>query len=166
MRIEQELARTVEPSMAINDGNGDVTLPPMLLQKSVVRVTVVAGLHLAFFEGIQQFAIHWRESSEELCSMALYVVTFMALMWAVSPGFARTKVVFISVLTGIAAIALFAALFAGDYFYSWHLRPNLGLYQEPEWVQQHPGFQRELRQRIAANLWRGGQESTVQSGPK
>ena len=38
---------------------------------------------------------------------------------------------------------------------SWHLRPNLGLYQEPDWVAQHPGFQRELRERIEANMLEG-----------
>jgi hypothetical protein len=35
-----------------------------------------------------------------------------------------------------------------DNLYNWHLRPNLGLYQEQDWVAQQPGFQRELRQRI------------------
>lgn len=29
----------------------------------------------------------------------------------------------------------------------------VGLYQEPDWVAQHPGFQRDLRSRIAANRW-------------
>jgi hypothetical protein len=35
---------------------------------------------------------------------------------------------------------------------SWHLRPNLGLDQESDWIAQQPGFQRELHERIEANI--------------
>ncbi len=52
----------------------------------------------------------------------------------------------------LAAVpALFVGVFAVTYFYSWHVRPNIGLYREPDWVAQHPGFQQELRERISAN---------------
>jgi hypothetical protein len=31
---------------------------------------------------------------------------------------------------------------------------RVGLYQESDWVAQHPGFQRQLQARIQANLWK------------
>lgn len=132
---------------------------PNHVRESLFRFVLIAGLHLALFEAILQFSVHWRESTGELWSMALYAFTFLALAWAVSPTLARFRLGFLRrILAAVAALPLFLVLFAGDYFYSWHLRPNLGLYEEPEWVQQHPGFQRELRQRIAANLWHGARE--------
>jgi hypothetical protein len=61
-----------------------------------------------------------------------------------------------------AALALFFALSLTAAFYSWVLRPNLGLYREPAWVAQHPGFQKQMRQRIEKNLW---QKSTTTTNP-
>ncbi|MHC1762734.1 MAG: hypothetical protein AB9869_00300 [Verrucomicrobiia bacterium] len=135
------------------------TAPPNRVRESVFRFVLIAGLHLALFEAILQFSVHWRESTGELWSMALYAFTFVALAWAISPTLARFRLRFLRrILAAVAAVPLFLGLFAGDYVYSWHLRPNFGLYEEPAWVQQHPPFQRELRQRIAANLWHGAKE--------
>jgi hypothetical protein len=128
-------------------------------RRVLTRLVPVAALHLGLFEAIQQFTVHRRESTGELCLMALSALTFLALAWAAFPLFAGSRFkLFKPILSGAAALPWCAALWAGDYFYSWHARPNLGLYEEPEWVQQHPGFQRQLRQRIEANRWRAGQE--------
>ena len=136
------------------------------LRKAFRRLCIVAALHLGLFELGQQFAVHWRESTDELATMSLYAFTFVAFVWAVTPALGRINSGMIKLLGGTAAtVALMAIVWTGDYFYSWHLRPNLGLYREPDWVQEHPGFQREMRRRIEANLWVDG-KATRQNEPK
>ncbi len=125
------------------------------MRRVVWRVLLVGALQLLLFELVEQLSVHWRESAGERCSLAQAIVMLIGCVWAMLPGFkgiwSRSARV---ALRGVAALVLFAALYAGDYYYSWHLRPNLGLYQEPDWVAEHPGFQRELRERIAANTWK------------
>jgi len=83
--------------------------------------------------------------------MALYVFLVAGLIWACLPAFpeGRRRILYRSVLI----IALFMGAHATIYFYSWHIRPNIGLYEEPEWVAQHPGFQKHMRARIERNKW-------------
>ena len=83
--------------------------------------------------------------------MALYSSSLAAMVWAAWPLHRRP---WTALIRAGAALALFAVVSITSYFYSWHLRPNLGLYREAGWVAQHPGFQRQLRQRIETNLWR------------
>jgi hypothetical protein len=89
--------------------------------------------------------VHWKESTEELWGMALAAATLGGLAWACWPGyhFERSWL-----LWGGGVVVSSALLLALDNYYSWHLRPNLGLGREPDWVAQHPGFQQELRRRL------------------
>lgn len=147
------------PNVDANLNQAQQTQPTSAPRRVLTRLGLVATLHLGLFEAIQQFTVHRRESTDELCLMALSALTVPALAWAVFPLFTGPRFKLLKpILSGAAALPLFVGLWIGDYFYSWHLRPNLGLYEEPEWVQQHPGFQRQLRQRIEANRWRAGQE--------
>jgi hypothetical protein len=119
------------------------------------RIVLVAVAQLALFEATLQSSIHWRESSEELCLVGLSLLSLIASAWVVIPLLSGIgSRVPRMILTGLSALGMFLLLHTADYFHSWHLRPNLGLYREPDWVAQHPGFQRELRARIQANLWR------------
>ena len=124
------------------------------MRKVVVRILVVGVVQLLLFELVEQILVHWRESTGELCTLALSLGILVGSVWAMLPGFTGVWSQLARVgLRALAAVALFLALYAGDYYYSWHVRPNLGLYQEPDWVAQHPGFQRELRARIQTNTW-------------
>jgi hypothetical protein len=127
------------------------------MRKPAFRILLVAVVHLLLFEALMELSVRWRESAGELWLLALAGGTLAACVWAFLPSFPQFRLLLAKVCArGFGAIALFAALHAGDYYYSWHLRPNLGLYQEPGWVAQHPGFQHELRARIQANMWKGG----------
>ena len=121
------------------------------------RAALVVALNLLLLETLLQLSGAWRESTEELWTMALYSACLAAMVWAAWPLRRHPWTV---LLRAGAAFALFAAVSVAAGFYSWHLRPNLGLYREPDWVAQHPGFQRELRQRIEKNLWRKARGGT------
>ena len=125
------------------------------MRKVIGRIVWVGAVQLLLFELVEQFSVHRRESTGELCGLALCLALLAGCLWALLTAFAHigshlTRVC----LRAVAALALFVALYAGDYYYSWHLRPNLGLYREPGWVAQHPAFQRELQERIEANTWK------------
>jgi hypothetical protein len=111
-------------------------------------------LNLMSFELIEQLSLHWKESSNELCHMALWALTCVGLIWVVLPAFPRMANTTEKL---ILRVALFVAFVAGvwsvDYSYSWHIRPNLAFYREPDWVANHPGFQKELRQRQQQGAW-------------
>ena len=121
------------------------------MKKAIGRIAVVELAGILFFELLSEASVHWRESSEELSMMALYVLLAAGLIWACLPAFPgrRMRILYRSVLI----IALFLGTHTTIYFYSWHIRPNIGLYEEPEWVAQHPGFQEQLRARIERNKW-------------
>ncbi|MBP7053234.1 MAG: hypothetical protein KBE65_19680 [Phycisphaerae bacterium] len=124
------------------------------MKKTVLWVMLVTIAHVLLSEALCRVSIHWRESSQELAGMALFVLLLAGLIWAVWRAFRRLSTAPSRVACRAALIVgLFAATYTFDYFYYWHLRPNLGWYQESDWVAQHPGFQRELRARIQANLW-------------
>jgi serine/threonine protein kinase len=116
-----------------------------------LRLLLILVVHLALLEALDQASVHWKESTCELWGMALMAGSCVALVWAFWPGFRLPRW---RMLGAGAAIVSCFVLWGIDYFYNWHLRPNLGLYQEEDWVAQHPGFQRQLRQRIQNNLWR------------
>ncbi len=120
----------------------------------VQRTALVAVASLLLFETSEQMSLHWRESSGELLHMAIRSTTFAGMFWAAWPLRSR----FHSFLWPVGVgFGLFVIYYIASYNYAMHLRPNLGLYQESDWVSQHPGFQRAFRKRIAANLW--GQEN-------
>ena len=125
------------------------------MKQLFLRALSVFGAQLVAFELLLQLSVHWRESTGELALMGLGVATLPACAWVVLPILREIPRWPPRVIRGALEITLlFVTLNVVDYFYSWHVRPNLGLYREPDWVQQHPGFQRELRSRIAANIWR------------
>lgn len=124
------------------------------MQKSAWKIALVAVIQLGLFEALLQFSVHWGESAEETGSLVLWLGMLAGSIWATLTTFCEFRAPMKHVMRVFAGVVLFAALYAGDYVYYWHLRPNLGLYQEPDWVQQHPGYQRELRQRIENNKWK------------
>ena len=151
-RVKQPLpAPPVPPPPAVTD-----TRPPQapwsqILWRTVRRAVLVGLVQLGLLESISQASVHWRESTSELWTMALYSSTLAAMVWAALPlrGWRRSLL-----LPAGVALVLFVTTGVFNWFYSLHLRPNLGLYQEEDWVAQHPGFQWGWRQGIAAHLWR------------
>ena len=128
----------------------------MTVRKVAIRIVLVAAVQLLLFETLLRLEVHWRESTGEIWTMVHGIGLLSGSIWALLPAFTGVWSLGVRfVLRGVAGLALFVALYAGDYYYSWHLRPNLGLYREPDWVAQHAGFQLELRARIQANMWKG-----------
>jgi hypothetical protein len=139
------------------------------ISKALRRAAVVWVLQWAVSEATLQLSVNWRESSEELATAALYVFTLVGAVWVAMPILAIPRGRAVTTLLCCAtAAAFFAITYTAEYLYFWHLRPNLGLYREPGWVQQHPGFQRQLRQRMQANLWwrQSGVGQQELDGPK
>ncbi len=120
----------------------------------MIRISLVGVIHILMFELLCQLSVHWRESTEELAATFLLVILLIGLIWGALPAFSKLSKRTIRIICRVAlVIVLFVGLYTADYFYFWHIRPNIGLYQEPDWVAQHPGFQRQLRARIEANKW-------------
>ena len=122
-----------------------------VIKSAALRLLLVVVAHLSLFETLQQVSSQWKESTSELWEMALAVATLGGLVWAAWPGY-RLKRSWLfwaggTILTSMLLLAL-------GNFYSWHLRPNLGLYREPDWMARHPGFQKQMREKIEGNLWR------------
>lgn len=117
----------------------------------VTRILLVGFLHLVTFEGIMQLSVQWRESSEELALMTETALPLIGLIWAVLPAFRQMphRIAY----RGALVVGLLTVCLAVTNLYAWHVRTNIGLYEEPGWVAEHPGFQRELRERIRANRW-------------
>lgn len=125
------------------------------MKDMVKRILLVGLVQLLAFEILSQLSVHWRESTGELCDIALMLATCAALIWAVLPAFPQMQMRMIRVVFRCLLVTLsFVGLYAVDYFHFWHLRPNLGLYHEADWVAEHPGFQREMQARISKNMWR------------
>lgn len=124
------------------------------MKKAIIRITSVGFVQILLFELLNQLSVHWRESTEEIVGTFLLILILASLIWAVLPAFRKLN----SRIAGIVCrsllvMVLFVGLYTVDYFYYWHIRPNVGLYREADWVAQHPGFQRQLRARIEANKW-------------
>jgi hypothetical protein len=136
------------------------------MNKAIVRITIVGVIHLLMFEALCQCSVHWRESSEELVGLLLLLLLFVGLIWATSAAFGRLSGRARRLLCrSVLVVGLFAGLYTVDYVYFWHIRPNLGLYEEPDWVAQHPGFQKPLRARIEANMWSSAKKADARSTP-
>lgn len=121
---------------------------------TIKKLITVFCLQWAAFELILQLEVwlHWRESTAELALLIYYVLLTYGLGWALWLAFARKRLRF--VWHGLAGILLFAGIHTFIYFYSWYVRPNIGLYREPEWVSRFPEFQKQQRERIEANKWK------------
>jgi hypothetical protein len=123
---------------------------PQVIKAAGLRLLMVVVVQLALFETLEQVSVHWKESTGELWGMALDVASLGGLVWACWPGY-RLKRSWVFWAGGTIGSAFL--LMALGYFYSLHLRPNLGLYRESEWVAQHPGFQWGWRQGIGSKVW-------------
>ena len=115
------------------------------------RFVLLLVLYLALFEAVEQLAVTRSESWGELAQMGLFAAFAVGLIWTVMPTFPNRqfRLLFqIGLFVGYVAITVVVT-----NAYSWHIRPNVGLYREPLWVAQHPAFQKELQARIERNQW-------------
>jgi len=121
-----------------------------LIWKTVPRAGMVGAVQLCLLETISQASVHRPESTGELWSMALFSSSLAAMVWAAWP-LRRARSPVAAVCGG--TLALFVALCGLDAFYATQVRPNFGLYEEDDWVSQHPGFQWGWRKGTARALW-------------
>ena len=120
------------------------------LRKTLPRAALIGVVQLGLLETILQASVHRPESTGELWFIALSASSLAGMVWAAWP-LRRGRLPALAALGGTGV--LFAALCGADAFYSLRLRPNLGLYEEDDWVAQHPGFQWGWRQGTATALW-------------
>ena len=119
------------------------------------RILLIGVVQLLAYEILSQLGVHWRESTSELCDIALMLATLVGLIWAVRPSFQKNNMRTIRIVSqAMLVIFSFVMIYAVDYYHSWHLRPNLGIHQDPEWATEHPEFQKEMQARISNNMWR------------
>ena len=124
------------------------------LQIFVGRISLIIAAHFLAFELIMQLGVHWRESSEEIALLLEITMVLTGIAWAVAPiALQSSRATHRLFALGLGVLSLVVFQTATQY-YSWTLRPNVGLYQEPDWVSQHPEFQRQQRARIQAKLWK------------
>ena len=122
--------------------------------KTTKRILLVGIIQLVLFELMEQYTNHRKESTDEILTMLLIVGMFCGVVWAVYPAFKQIPPKSVRLLLRISLVfAVFTALYTVDYIYSWHIRPNLGIYREPDWVKEVPEYQKQLRNRIQNNLW-------------
>jgi len=167
----QLIRTTARRAKQFLDSPAPPTPPPatgtwtQVLRATALRLMLVIMLQLALVETLEQVSAQWKESTSELWGIALAVATLSGLAWACWPGY-RLRRSWWFWAGGIFGSSLL--LLGLDNFYTWHLRPNLGLYREPNWVAQHPGFQKQVRERIESSLWRksgGAPPATAEPPP-
>jgi tRNA A-37 threonylcarbamoyl transferase component Bud32 len=121
-----------------------------LIWKPALRAVLIGTLQVCLLETILQAAVHHPESTGELWYMALLSSSLAAMVWAAWP-LRRTRLSVAAVVGG--SLALFVALLGFDAYYTLRVRPNLGLYEEDDWVSRQPGFQWGWRQSMGNALW-------------
>lgn len=120
----------------------------------VLRIVAVAIVNLLTFELVMQLSVDWRESTGELALIMQMFLLICGIIWSVLPAFSHLRSRTLrTLLTAMSVVFLYVGFHATTYYYSWSIRPNVGLYEEPKWVSKHPGFQTQLRARIENNLW-------------
>ena len=118
------------------------------------RLLIVLTGYIALFELYSQLSVSWRESTGEAVELVLLFGLVAALCWVTRPAIEPLRSRSPRIVSGsVAVILLFIGIYAATYFYSWHVRPNIGLYTEPEWIAEHPEFKKKHRARIEANMW-------------
>ena len=76
-----------------------------------------------------------RESVSELWCFAELLILFIALIWANLLVFSHIETLLLRLIARISIILLlFVSVYAILYFYSWHIRPIIGLDIRPAWV--------------------------------
>lgn len=121
-----------------------------LIRRILGRAALVCLLQLVWLETIQQGTPHWRESTAELWLITFFLSSIAALGWVIWPLCRERRSLLLRVTV---AIALFGGVFGLDVFYSTIVRPNLGLYEEEDWLSQVPGLRWGWRQKTAHALW-------------
>jgi hypothetical protein len=136
-------------------------------KRTLYRVLAAIVLNLAVFEFFEQISVHWRESSQEKLLLPQLILVIATMIWVAAPLVQhiedRLDRVALLVLVGILASPL---MYVPINIYAWHIRPNVGLYQESDWVAQNPGFQRQLRARIEANRWPWNRPAAATGNPR
>jgi hypothetical protein len=123
--------------------------------KTVSRIAIVAAVNLVTFELLMQLSVDWPESKGELWLIAQMFLLILGIIWSVLPAFSHFQSwAWRMVAATLSVVLLFVGFQSATYYYSWHIRPNVGLYEEAQWVSKHPGFQKQLRAKIENNLWR------------
>ncbi len=124
------------------------------MKSTFKRLLITALVFLGLFELFSQLAVNWRESTGELCELAQLGLLIVTLVWVTQPVCSPdTKRVRHYFLQSLLVVLFFTGIYALFFYYSWHIRPNIGLYEEPGWVSKHPEYQKKLRERIEANMW-------------
>jgi len=125
------------------------------MSKATKRIILVTVAHLVLVEVCIRLSVNWRESTGERWGAFLFVITLAAVIWAVLPAFSRIRSLDKRAWFRIGAmVVLFFGLLTTDYFWFWHLRPNLGLHEEPKWWAECPQFRRKIQD----NLWKSPDE--------
>lgn len=120
-----------------------------------LRIVIVAAVHFVTFELVMQLSVEWRESTGELAFLAQVLLLIMGIIWCYLPVFSHFRSrAWIAVVTAVCMLLSFAGFHTVTNYYSWHIRPNIGLYEEARWVSKHPTFQRQLRAKIENSLWK------------
>ena len=116
-----------------------------LIEDTGMRLLLLVAVHLVFFEVILRASAsgHWRESTEESYLLALGAASLAGLVWAFWPGYRRTRSMIYLILGPVVSAVL---LLAVDNFYSWQVRPALGISREVDGAAQYPAAPREPRQ--------------------
>jgi serine/threonine protein kinase len=117
---------------------------------AVIRFLALTLVQLGLMETLNQVSLHWKESTSELWEIGLMVATMIGLAWVGWPGLrVRRPLACFFLGIGMAAYLLLAI----NIIYAERLRPNFGLYREPDWVVDNAGFQRLRRLAIAKHVW-------------
>ena len=100
----------------------------------LVRNCSVAVAFLAAGAMLLQVELVVSEGTSEMVAMGLEVLLVLALFWACSSLKLSQSKLFRRGTQALIACVIAVALNAVLYFYSWHVRPALGIYEEPSWV--------------------------------
>ncbi len=68
---------------------------------------------------------------------AVFGFVAVGIIWALMGGFRAHR--FAALWRLLAFAPVFLALYAADYYYSYHVRPKIGVYEDPDWVRDLPG---------------------------
>ncbi len=141
-----------EDSSALSGAETRGARPLREILKSIgKRLALVGVVDLILAETFNQVSVHWRESTQETWMMPMLSLSLAAVIWVVWPAFRQKRS---RVRWAAVSVLLFFGLWALNLFYFGYLAPNLGLYQESDWVAELPGWQRQQRQGLAKRLWR------------
>ena len=130
---------------------------PSLLRAAIKRVLLrfllFASAIILAREVFERISMHWKESEQEVWLIPFLLVSMLLAVWVAWPLFRwrRSLLAWTAALAGVVVVYL--AAWGFNMFYSGWIAPSLGLYYEPDWVSDLPGWQRTHRLGIAKHLW-------------